>query len=228
MKSGVGESRDALIGIERGDVSKEGYMPVKLFTTHGDIECRYCRAENSYIAAAYVGGVSGGFDLPANGLYQKLCQELIIEGISSLRVRFRNPTSLPESVFDLLRGLDFLEMEGIMVAGLVGHSFGGAVVIQAAVQSKIVRTVITLASQSYGAGDVADLKSNRSILLIHGTDDTVIPSSSSSLIYSLAHQPKRLEIFEGAGHGLDEVAEEVHKDVRDWLIEKLKKKIGKE
>ncbi|MDQ3872372.1 MAG: dienelactone hydrolase family protein, partial [Thermoproteota archaeon] len=110
--------------------------------------------------------------------------------------------------------------------GLVGHSFGGAVVIQAAaLASDVVSTVVTIATQSYGATDaMAKLRNSRriSLLLIHGTDDNVLPVYCSEQIYQLAHEPKRLEVYRGAGHSLDEVSEEVYRLVNGWMVQHLK------
>jgi hypothetical protein len=47
-------------------------------------------------------------------------------------VRFRHPTRLEESILDVLAGINYLQSEGMKVIALTGHSFGGAVVIQAA------------------------------------------------------------------------------------------------
>ena len=40
-------------------------------------------------------------------------------------------------------------------------------------------------------------------------------------VYQLAHEPKRLILYPGADHVLDEAAEEVHVAVRDWIVEHL-------
>jgi pimeloyl-ACP methyl ester carboxylesterase len=105
--------------------------------------------------------------------------------------------------------------------GFVGHSFGGAVVIRAAAAAERVRAVVTLATQSYGAGLAAELGPRCALLLIHGTRDTVLPSDASRLVFDLAEEPKRLVILPGAGHGLDEAAPEVERLVRDWLQARL-------
>ena len=42
---------------------------------------------------------------------------------------------------DVLAGISFLEQEGIGGVSLTGHSFGGAVVIQAASRSPLVRAI---------------------------------------------------------------------------------------
>ena len=48
-----------------------------------------------------------------------------------------------------------------------------------------------------------------SILLIHGTDDDVLPPICSSYVYNKASNPKHIILFEGAKHGLEESAEPV-------------------
>jgi pimeloyl-ACP methyl ester carboxylesterase len=66
-----------------------------------------------------------------------------------------------------------LEHNRIQSIGLVSHSVGGAVVIKAAAALPgIIRTVVTLSTQSYGAIEsVSQLEKGCSIILIHGTDD---------------------------------------------------------
>lgn len=211
------------IGDILGDVTDEGFSPVRLSTDRGMIEARYYESGRLGKSVIFVGGVGGNFDTPARGLYPRLCRELMSEGISSLRVSFRHPTILDESVFDVSAALDFLQRrKGTRVAGLVGHSFGGAVVIKAAVLSDLVHTIVTLATQCYGADAVAQLKGDCSILLIHGLKDTVLPAHCSSKAYNLAKGQKRLSIHKEAGHGLDESAEEVHKEVFDWIVDALR------
>lgn len=207
--------------VEVGPV-QEGYQPVRLVTGRGNVECRYYAVPGAHRAAIWVGGVGGDWDTPARDLYPRLARELTNEGIASLRVRYRHPTRLPDSVFDVAAGIDYLQHEGVDAMALVGHSLGGAVVIQAAIIFDVVRTVVTLATQSYGATEVYQLAPRCSILLLHGTADTVIPAASSEYIYQLAGEPKRLILYDGAGHNLDEVAEDVHRVVRNWIVEQLR------
>jgi uncharacterized protein len=90
---------------------------------------------------------------------------------------------------------------------LVGHSFGGVVVLQAALAgANLVPTVVTLATQSYGAiNAISKLRYGRiSLLLIHGTEDDVLPLYCSEQIHQLANEPKQLVILRGAGHSLNE------------------------
>lgn len=206
---------------------KYPYQLVKLDTQRGEIVCRYYSSNThnpASVAVVYVTGVGGGWGTPAIGLYPRLCCSLARIGIDGLRVRYRHPTDLLESVFDTLAGIAFLREEHrIKAIGLVGHSFGGAVVIQAAVQaSDIVSTLVTLATQSYGAAHViSKLKHGTSALMIHGSDDKVLPVYCSEEVYQKAHDPKQIVLCQGASHGLDEVSEEVYELVYDWLVNSL-------
>ena len=208
--------RDVAVG-----AAEDGYLPVTLDTSRGSVACRYYPAAGSHRAAVWVGGVGGGWDTPARGLYPRLCADLVHEGIASLRVRFRHPTILEEAVLDVLAGLSYLEAEGIAKVALTGHSFGGAVVIQAAAASPLVRTVVALATQSYGTDVVRDLAPRCAVLLIHGTHDQVLAPINAELVYRLAGEPKQVVLLEGAGHVLDEAAQEVYRSTRAWILRYL-------
>ena len=160
-------------------------------------------------------------------MYPRLSQKLAEDdGINSLRIRFSYSTNLEASVLDVLAGIEFLtQEEGITSIGLVGHSFGGAVVISAAsiASENIVKAVVTLATQSYGTEGVSRLKEGScSILLIHGNNDEVLSPYCSHYIYNNAHEPKKLVLYDNASHGLDEVADKVFQKVHEWFLENLK------
>ena len=203
-------------------MTENGYRPVTLDTDRGVIECRYYDAPGARSAAVWVGGAGGGWDTPANGLYPRLSEVLADDGIASLRVRFRHARLLEEAAFDVLAGIAHLERAGIDAFALVGHSSGGAVVIRAAAASAAVRSVVALATQGYGADAVRWLSPRCSILLVHGTADSVLPPSSSEYVHRLAREPKRLVLYEGAEHGLEEVADDVAELVRSWVVETLR------
>lgn len=80
---------------------------------------------------------------------------------------------------------------------------------------------MTLATQSYGSETVSRLANSYSLLLLHGTDDQVLPAYSSTIIFQLAPAPKKMIIYQGAGHELEEVSEDVHKTVYGWLTGQL-------
>ena len=215
-----------------GTITNEGYRIVRLtISENGNniVECRYYKAEvtDSKAAVIYVGGVGGGWDSPAKELYPRLSQKLAEnDGINSLRIRFSYSTDLEASVLDVLAGIEFLtQEEGITSIGLVGHSFGGAVVISAAsiASENIVKAVVTLATQSYGTEGVSRLKEGScSILLIHGNNDEVLSPYCSHYIYNNAQEPKKLVLYDNASHGVDEVADKVFQKVYEWLLKNLK------
>lgn len=197
------------------------YEEIFLRRAEGEVHMHLYESPGAKAGVIYVGGVGGGFDTPARGLYPALAEELVDDGLIGLRLRFRHSTNLEESVKDVRAGVGFLAERGVRRVGLVGHSFGGAVVIRAAEGLHLVRAVIGLASQSYGAEPAAALGPRCSLLLVHGLQDEVLPPRCSSHIHERAQEPKRLLLFPGAGHGLDEVSEQVHDAVVEWLLDSL-------
>lgn len=208
---------DRLLEVDERDLDAGGYRPVTLFTDRGEVECHYYEVADSRCAVVFIGGVGGDFDTPASQLYPHLCKLLQRDHIASLRVQFRNPVSLEESAFDVEAGLAYLASKGIERIAIVGHSFGGAVAIQAAARNPAVRTVVTLATQGHGADAASRLGPRCSLLLLHGEADHVLNPIASQHVYRIATEPKQLILYPNAGHGLDEVAEDVHRTVLNWL-----------
>lgn len=189
-------------------------------TSRGNIFSLFHPTQTMDAAVVWVWGAGGGVTGPANGIYVRLAEKLAAEGIASLRLDYRLPNDLYECVLDTLAGVTLLSGVGFKRAALVGHSFGGAVVIAAAPYNDKVVAVAGLSSQSAGAQRVADI-APRPLLLVHGTDDAIIPTRASQFIYDLARQPKELRFYEGAGHGLKECREELDELLFGWLKEKL-------
>lgn len=209
-----------LLNARLGAAGVEGYRPVILETDRGAVEARHYAADGASRGAVWIGGVGGGFDTPARGLYPRLAGDLRDHAIQSLRVRFRYPTKLDEAVHDTLAGLDFLAGQGVERAAVIGHSFGGAVAIQAAAaRPDLVRAVVTLATQGYGTDAAQTL--DVPLLLIHGEADEILAPQCSMYVHRMAREPKKLVLMPGAGHCLDETAEAVCREVGDWLKEGL-------
>ncbi len=198
----------------------EGYQELLLDTERGEVAVRFHDVPGARAAVLMAGGVGGGFDTPAHRLYPRLAWALRSGGIAAVHLCYRDPRNLEEAVYDVLAGVTFLEGRGVGHVGLVGHSFGGAVMIAAGVLSPRVTTVVGLASQSYGTGAVAQL-APKALLLLHGTADTILPAACSLSIHQRAGEPKRLELMPGAGHGLDEAAEPVFALTHEWLLRTL-------
>lgn len=170
-----------------------------------------------------VGGGDGGLDGPAEALYPDLAGDLQARGIGSLRLDFRVhrfPGSLGDAVHDLLAGAAFLQGEGYERIGLVGHSFGGAAVIEAAARDQQVASVATLATQTAGALRIGEL-APRPVLLVHGLADTRLSPDCSRMLYDRAGGPKRIELLAGATHSLRQAREQVRRLLVDWFVETL-------
>lgn len=212
----------ALEGIEVDEPGPEGFTPARVVTSRGPVECRYYAVPEPMSGVITVGGAGGGWDTPVRGwLYPRLCRDLSRIGVSCLRVKYRRPNDLLECTLDVLAGIAFLESEGVERIGLVGHSFGGAVVIQAAAFSPNVVAIAPLSTQSYGADAAADLSPRCSILLMHGTQDEILPLACSERVFEMAGEPKRFVPLPGARHGLDEADEQVFSTVKAWLVQYL-------
>jgi pimeloyl-ACP methyl ester carboxylesterase len=199
----------------------EAYDLVEIETDRGTVSCRYYEAEGARDGIVMVGGTGGGFDTPGRELYPRLAEDLRNDRISTLRVRYRHPGDLVESTIDTVIGLRYLESQGITAIGLVGHSFGGAVAIQAAASNPAVRAVVAISTQETGTGPISGLAGRAAVLLVHGDADPVLSHRFSEEVYRRAGEPRRLVIYEGAGHILDEVAESLYVEVKAWLLKHL-------
>ncbi|MBI4375170.1 MAG: dienelactone hydrolase family protein [Elusimicrobia bacterium] len=200
--------------------SREDCELLRLVTARGDVRCRYYPAP-THKAVIFLGGIAGKWGSPARGLYSRLSLELADRGIGALRIRFRHPGELGECEFDALAGIEYLQRHGAHCVALIGHSFGAATAIRAAALSNVVRAVVALCPQSYGAGAVKTLGPQCALLLIHGQEDAVLPAQCSIQLFRVAAEPKRLLLIPGAGHCLEEAAADVEYLVREWLSERL-------
>ncbi|OGO50332.1 MAG: hypothetical protein A2148_06615 [Chloroflexi bacterium RBG_16_68_14] len=197
--------------------------PIELSTRRGPLRCLYHRGRRGAGAVLLVGGIDGGFDGPADRIYPALAEELSRAGIGALRMSFRilrAPGPIEEGVFDVLAGVEFLCHEGAGSIALVGHSYGGAVAIEAAARSPAVSAVVALSTQTAGAQRAA-LVAPRPLLLVHGAQDRRLSPQCSRQVYSWAREPKELVILEGARHSLRQRREELRQLLVTWLRQRL-------
>lgn len=164
----------------------------------------------------WLSGADGGLDGPFDGFYARLATRLTKASIASVRLDYRAPTAQYLSVREVMLALSFLTQEGICDVALVGHSFGGAVAIEAGAHSPQVRTVVTLASQGLGTDDVP-LIAPRPLLVVYPSVDDVVPGWASEDIYARAGEPKQLVPLRSTDHYLTDVAGEVEQIVVHWL-----------
>lgn len=194
------------------------WQPVDL-DVDGSVRTRLHLPDAADAAVVMVGGVGGGFDTPARNLYPRLAEDLASRGSGTLRVRFRDPRALDEAVADVRAAVRYLADQGVDRVGLVGHSFGGAVVIRAALEEPSVVAVVTLATQSQGTDGVGEFR--RPLLVIHGDRDGVLSPRASHDVARRAGDRAELYILEGAGHDLVEYRDRVRHLVGTWLVTQL-------
>ena len=207
-----------ITSVEPGD-EIAGARKITIVTTRGPIPVVLHAAPEKGRVALCVSGAIGGYDGPAM-LYPRLDLAMPREQISVARLDYRAPNEFGECLVDAMAALTFLGGIGHERVALIGHSFGGAVAINAGTLSPLVTTVIALSSQLAGAHVVGEL-APKPLLLIHGDADTILPHESSQALYDRAGEPKTIKILPGVGHRLSEPADQVFDLVRDWLLQKI-------
>ncbi len=207
-----------IVGVDAED-EVAGARKLVMRTTRGSIPMIFHAAAEPDRAALCVSGAIGGFDGPSK-LYSRLGQELPKAGIAIARIDYRAPNEFGECLLDAMAGVAFLRGMRYRRAALIGHSFGGAVAINAGTLAPIVTTVVALSSQLAGAHVVAEL-APRPLLLVHGTADTILPHQSSEAIYERAQEPKTLKLVPGGDHRFTGLGDELCQAVSDWLCEKI-------
>lgn len=209
-----------LLRVGAAPLNEEGtVLQVRLETTRGTIEGVLHPVEGGTGAIVCVGGAMGGLDGPADKLYERLAALLAPSRVTVLRLNYREPNNFEECVLDTLAGCSFLRGIGAAELALVGHSFGGAVVIKAGELHDGVRGVVSMSPQLFGTREVESL--GKPLLLIHGMSDTVLNHEASEDIYRRALEPKRIALFAEAGHSLIQVKDKIDQLLVEWLPARL-------
>ena len=215
------EADDLVVSIRNVNAhpgEQPGELRLEIETTRGSITATLHPCEGKTGCAIFIGGASGGNDEgPAGSVFLRLSRELVARGVTSLRLGYREPGEFTECVLDTLAACSFLKGLGAERAVVVGHSFGGAVAIKAGALAPLATAVAALSAQRFGTAEVDRLA--KPLLLIHGSADRVLLPEASEDIYGRAREPKRLEILEGGGHGLCEVADEVRALLSGFITE---------
>lgn len=204
-----------LVSVSRSRIS-EKQEEIVFITNGGKNTGILHHVVDSTTAIIWVFGAGGGLCGPAGGIYERLADQLAKHTISSLRLDYRFPGRINPSVADVLLGSNFLKSLNFTKIILVGHSFGGAVVISAAAICEDIIGVAALSSQTYGT-NLVDKLSPIPLLLIHGTSDEVLPHQCTADIYKRAKEPKEVIYYEGCKHGLDQCQEQLDHDLRKWI-----------
>lgn len=163
-----------------------------------------------------LGGAIGGLLGPARALYLRLGENLAEEGIAVVRVHYRRPGIIERCLLDAAAAADLAAREEGRRFIFMGHSFGGAVAVQAGIAlGEHTAGVVGLAAQSAGCENAAAL-GGTPLLLMHGGQDQILPVQASEAVRALAGGGE-LVVYPDADHGLASVADEIAATLAEWI-----------
>jgi pimeloyl-ACP methyl ester carboxylesterase len=193
-----------------------GLRHLELYSLSGLLTLLWHGPPDADAVVLTVGGGMGGLLGPAGGLYQDLGRRFADRGIGTIRVGYRRPNDLGRCVHDVAAAADLAARRGARRFVTVGHSFGGAVAVQAGiVLAGHCAGVVTLATQSAGCEDAAAL-GDTPLLLLHGDHDELLPPETSAVVQALAGHGE-IVLLPGAGHLLTEAHTAVREHLGTWI-----------
>jgi alpha/beta hydrolase family protein len=214
---------DALGALAREEVRvTDTLRHVEVYTLEGLLTLLWHGDPDAENVVLMCGGAMGGLLGPGKGLYHWLGEYFAHDGhgIGTIRVGYRKPNHLPKCVHDLVAAADLANRFGARRFITVGHSFGGAVALQAAlVLGEHCRGVVTLATQSAGCEDVGEL-GGTPLILFHGEGDELLPPETSAVVQMLAGHGEVVYLA-GTGHLLTEAADELRERLTVWIPERF-------
>jgi hypothetical protein len=190
----------------------------EIYTSRGLLSVLWHEPVEEPGAAAIVacGGALGGVLGPGHGLYHHLGERWARRGVRLLRVGYREPNNLDLCAHDLACGVELARDAGAERIVVMGHSFGGAVAIRAAVvMTGSVVGVVTFATQSAGC-EVAGALGGRPLLLFHGERDELLPPESSHIVQAMAGVGE-VVVLPGDGHLLARSDAAISERLEEWL-----------
>jgi alpha-beta hydrolase superfamily lysophospholipase len=191
---------------------------LEMYTTEGLLTLLWHGAADNEQVVLMVGGAMGGLLGPGRGLYQTLGDELAAVGIGAIRVSYRAPNDLDRCVHDTLAAAELAARRGARSFVVMGHSFGGAVAIQAgAALADLAAGVVTFATQAGGAEAAEHLTCP--LLLFHGARDELLPPMASEMVQMISDG--ELVLLPDAGHLLTEAEAEIHERLSAWIPERF-------
>ncbi len=202
-------------------VLADGLEHHEMYTMGGLLSLIMHPADGHEPAVVMCGGAMGGL-LGGGGLYHELGNRLSAINIAAARVSYREPNNLGRCTHDVLATMQLLARRGARRFVVIGHSFGGAVAIQAAasMNADLVPGVVTLATQSAGC-EPAETLHDRTLLFFHGTNDQILPHASSEMVRMLAGHGE-LVLLPGEDHLLKAAMPEIAERLLTWIPEVLK------
>jgi predicted alpha/beta hydrolase family esterase len=214
----------AEVDVVASSADRPGLVHREMYTTRGLLTVLWHRppAGVAPLPAAIVacGGAMGGLLGPGHGLYQRLGESWARAGVQMVRVGYREPNNLDLCAHDLACGVELARNAGAARVVVMGHSFGGAVAIRAAVvMAASVAGVVTFATQSAGC-EVAGGLMGRPLLLFHGDRDELLPAEASRIVSAIAGAGE-VVILPGDGHLLAKSDDAITERLEEWLPQVL-------
>ncbi|MBU0953459.1 MAG: hypothetical protein KKA90_03505 [Nanoarchaeota archaeon] len=139
-----------------------------------------------------------------------------------------------QQVYDILRAYDFLQADDqFSTISVAGESAGARYGIIAAAIEPGIHGVIGISTGGYTAANLsakelqylnsinplfyAPLVSPRPVVLLHSTNDSIVPYEDAQALFAAAGEPKQFFPFDKPGHGYDPLEKEMLATVlADW------------
>jgi pimeloyl-ACP methyl ester carboxylesterase len=202
-----------------------GLRHLEIYTLRGLLTILWHGPTDATDVVLCSGGAMGGLLGPADGLYHDLGLAFAERGIGTMRVGYRAPNDLGRCVHDVAAAADLASRTGAEHYVTVGHSFGGAVAIQAGmVLSEHCAGIVTLSTQSAGCEDAGALRDDVPLLLLHGDRDEILPAEASSVVQMLVGHGE-VEILPGSGHLLTEASDHLRSRLGRWIPECFERRL---
>ncbi len=197
-----------------------GLAHLEIYTLRGLLTLLWHGDRDASRVLVTCGGGMGSLLGPADALYHWLGVELAARGMGTIRVGYRKPNDLARCMHDVAAASDLASRSGGRRFVTMGHSFGGAVALQAGiVLGEHCAGVVTLATQSAGCEMAAEIGATP-LLLLHGTHDEILPPETSNVVQMLAGHGE-VVLLPGTGHLLTESADEVRERTLAFVTEQL-------
>ena len=187
----------------------DGMDHMEIYTMEGLLTLFWHGPADSERVVVCLGGAMGGLLGPDGGLFHRLGRELLPLGIGLIRVGYRRPNDLDLCVHDAVAAMELAARHGGERFITMGHSFGGAVAVQAAahLERRSAPGIVTLATQSAGCEPIGEM-GDRNLLYFHGTNDHILPHQASEMVRMLAGGGE-LVLLDGADHMLKPAGDEI-------------------
>lgn len=189
---------------------------VEIYTLEGLLQIWWFGQPGARDVALLCGGAMGGLTGPGRSLYPTLGTALARQGRAAMAIDYRTPGDLGRCLLDVCAAADLAMRNGAERFVLLGHSFGGAVAIQAAgTFPGATAGVITYATQSAGCEEAGRM-GDAPLLLLHGERDSILGPENSLMVQALAGHGD-VRTFPDADHLLVEVADEIEDLTIGWV-----------